>query len=75
MFTAVYTSDIRPKQSFIPSIKSVLNDMANILRDIEEVCPVKTHPSFRTVSTRSSHLYLKYHQVMLQTASTRELKY
>ncbi|KAL2808197.1 hypothetical protein BJX63DRAFT_424776 [Aspergillus granulosus] len=62
---SVYTTDARQTGSFISAVRAVLETMANILRDIEEICTGTCHPSIRTVSTMSSHLYLRYHQCII----------
>lgn len=60
---AVYTTDFRLRQSFISTIQSVLREMADILRETEEMAAKVSHHSLRTVSTMTSHLTVKYHQV------------
>ncbi|KAE8380337.1 hypothetical protein BDV26DRAFT_140323 [Aspergillus bertholletiae] len=62
---SVYTADTKQRRSFIATIQSVLRDMADILRDIEDVSTGTTHPTLRTVSTRTSHLFLLYHQCII----------
>ncbi|OGM44211.1 hypothetical protein ABOM_007690 [Aspergillus bombycis] len=59
---AVYTADSKQRRSFIATVQSVLRDMADILREIETVSARTAHPTLRTVSTTTNHLFLLYHQ-------------
>ncbi|PLB44396.1 hypothetical protein P170DRAFT_513596, partial [Aspergillus steynii IBT 23096] len=65
ILNSVYTADNRRRRSFISTVQSVLRDMAHILRDIEDIFADTAHPSLRTLSTTSSHLYLRYHQCII----------
>ncbi|KAE8141708.1 hypothetical protein BDV38DRAFT_237372 [Aspergillus pseudotamarii] len=62
---SVYTADSKQRRSFIATVQSVLRDMADILRDIENVSTRTVHPTIRTVSTTTSHLFLLYHQCIV----------
>lgn len=63
----VYTADVSGRRSFIGTVQSVLRDMADVLRDIEDICAHNGHPSLSTFSTRTSHMCLTYHQVALKS--------
>ncbi|GAB1198717.1 hypothetical protein APSETT444_008045 [Aspergillus pseudonomiae] len=47
----------------IIKFQSVLRDIADILREIENVSARTAHPTLRTVSTTTNHLFLLYHQL------------
>ncbi|PYI33795.1 hypothetical protein BP00DRAFT_338025, partial [Aspergillus indologenus CBS 114.80] len=65
VLNSVYTTDFELRQSFISTIQSVLREMANILRETEEMAAKISHHSLRTVSTMTSHLTVKYHQCII----------
>ncbi|KAI9043510.1 uncharacterized protein KD926_003661 [Aspergillus affinis] len=65
ILNSVYTADIRRRRTFISTVQLVIRDMAYILRDLDYLFTNTAHPSLRTVSTMSSHLYLRYHQNVL----------
>ena len=61
---AVYTADLRLRRSFITIIESVLREMADVLREIEDINTRTAHPTIDTISTLTSHLSLTCHQVI-----------
>ncbi|KNG91351.1 hypothetical protein ANOM_000491 [Aspergillus nomiae NRRL 13137] len=64
---SVYTADSKQRRSFIATVQSVLRDIADILREIETVSARTAHPTLRTVSTTTNHLFLLYHQSSLES--------
>lgn len=64
ILVAVYSADVGHKRPFISSVQSALESLANVHRDIEDVCADTAHPSLRTVCAMSSRIYLRYHQVI-----------
>ncbi|KAE8401210.1 fungal-specific transcription factor domain-containing protein [Aspergillus pseudonomiae] len=62
---SVYTADSKQRRSFIATVQSVLRDIADILREIENVSARTAHPTLRTVSTTTNHLFLLYHQCII----------